>query len=273
MATFGCHNCGVNLKDWEDKPYETWPCASCALSKDYSQTFSTGFFDTGALEEVEYETGDGVPAFPCEHEFVTAGDFPLKEEELQSLETIQAATARQICSMFSNLLVRLLHMAKKNPVMFEVFIKKMQFPHMSYSEIGDTMDPRCSKQNVLYHLKNVVEEFPELETVIQTDTRYSAGRYALRTIADKRRRDNALEKTQKLLFREYHCVLGSADIKTLNFILRLPFLMRDEVFTFNSYLKDEEYLHGRETENQDRSGDVQVEGSENRPVAHRAAVC
>lgn len=74
--------------------------------------------------------------------------------------------------------MKMVKLAKFNPTMFEVIIKKMQYPYMSYSEIGDSMTPKCSKQNVLYHLKHAVEMFPEISSALLTDTRFSSGRYA-----------------------------------------------------------------------------------------------
>ena len=106
------------------------------------------------------------------------------------------------------------------------------------------MEPKCSKQNVLYHLKSVVEQFPELEAIIQTDTRYSGGRYALKTIADKRKQEIAEERIQKNIYgKDYH-LFRYPDMKELNAILHLPFNIRDEVFTFNPYVKDEEHVNG-----------------------------
>lgn len=240
MGVFGCHRCKVNLKDWEGKPYEEWPCASCALSKDYSRTFNTGYFDTGKSEDDETEGYD--PFIPEDHEFVVNDTVKLTEDEIHSLETIRDAVSKQIFAVFSGLMVKLLHMAKTNPVMFEVFIKKMQFPYMSYSEIGDTMEPKCSKQNVLYHLKCVVDQFPELLSIIQTDTRYSAGRYALKTVADRKRMQVAEERARKLIYGEDQVSYTKMDMNELNKILRLPFNMRDEVFTFNPYISDERHL-------------------------------
>jgi len=61
----------------------------------------------------------------------------------------------------------------------------MQYPHLSYYQIGAKMTPPCSKQNVLYHLSHAVKEFPDLHKAILTDTRFSGGRYAIKTEADK----------------------------------------------------------------------------------------
>ena len=61
MPTFGCHNCKADLKAFEDRPYEEWPCAKCALAKNYSHTFCTGYFDTADLDGIEDDgTVDGI---------------------------------------------------------------------------------------------------------------------------------------------------------------------------------------------------------------------
>ena len=252
MSTFGCHRCKVNLKDWEGRPYEEWPCASCTLAKDYSRTFNTGYFDSAKMEEELEDEHD--PFQQNEHEFVVSDTVKLNEDEIHSLETIQDAISHQIYAMFSGILVRLLHMAKTNPMMFEVFIKKMQFPYMSYSEIGNTMEPKCSKQNVLYHLKCVVDEFPELLSIIQTDTRYSGGRYALKTVADRKRKQLAEERAQKIIYGDKYAAFRYMDMDELNKILRLPFNMRDEVFTFNAYLDDEAHLADEEEAEEQDNG-------------------
>lgn len=248
MSTFGCHSCKIKIEDYLDKPWEERPCANCPMARNYTRTFNTGFFDTG--KDDDEETGEGKEEkyrFKREHEFITSGKYPLREEEIQTLETIKKAVEQQIYMMFSGLLVRLLHMAKTNPVMFEVLIKKMQFPTMSYSDIGSTMDPKCSKQNVLYHLKNAVEEFPELESVIQTDTRYTAGHYVLRTIAEKKRREEAMGRIRSNLYGQVRQTCKPMDIDQLNQILKAPFMVRDEVFLFNAYTADEDHIKNGKT--------------------------
>ena len=243
MGMKNCAKCGVNLNDYKDKPYEEWPCASCQLAKDYSRTFSTGYFDTADLDSIEDEHH-----YESEHEFVTQGDFPLTEEELASLETIKEAITSKVCMVFAGLLVRLLKIAKTNPIMFEVFIKKMQFPYMSYAEIGESMEPKCSKQNVLYHLKCIVDEFPELLAVIHTDTRYTAGTYALKTVADRKKMQVAVSKAREALYGKEASDYHETSIVELNKILRLPFNMREDVFNFNAYLHDENHLRDEEEE-------------------------
>lgn len=239
MSTFGCHSCGVNLKDYADKPYESWPCASCALAKNYYHTFSTGYFDTAKAEGIEDEKARLDDE--TDPDYVMLGSFPLQEHEVQTLRTIQKAVANQIYAMFSGILVKLLRLGKTNPLAFEVFIKKMQFPYMSYSEIGDTLTPKCTKQNVLYHLKAVVKDFPDLESIILTDTRYSNGHYALKTIADKRKQQIAEERVQKIIFNNKYGEYRFT-IEELNKVLHLPFNIPTEVFDFNAYLGDDFHL-------------------------------
>ena len=236
----------MNPADWKDKPYELWPCATCSMSKNYYHTFSTGYFDT-LSEDIEDEnvTFDS----PEDHPFVIGGSFPLRDDEIDSLETIRNAVEKQCCAMFSGIIVKLLEMAKKNPVMFEVLIKKLQFPYMSYSEIGDTMSPKCSKQNVLHHLKMAVSQFPELGQVIHTDTRYSGGHYALRTLADIKRREQAENAIQRNIYGKHYYQFRHLDMKELNRLLKLPFMVRDEVFSFNAYVKDEARDNGGQAEN------------------------
>jgi hypothetical protein len=242
MSTFGCHSCKVhqNLDQYKDKPWEELPCATCAMGKNYTRTWNTGFFDTGK-EDSEVDAVEGEFKFDNEHEFVTTGKFPLTEEETETLERIKKAVAQQVCKTFAGLLVRMLHMAKTNPVLFEVIIKKMQYPHMSYSALGATMVPKCSKQNVLYHLKSAINVFPELEAVIPTDTRYTSGHYALRTLAERRMAEEAEKRLRENLYGRH--AVKTMDIEELNSILHSPVLVRDEVFTFNAYLQDEEKLN------------------------------
>lgn len=237
MSTFGCHSCGVDLESLKGKPYESWPCATCALSKNYDKTFSTGFFDTGDMEEMIDPSAD-----PREHEFVSADSLKLSVDDIQSLETIKKAISNQIYATFADTIVRMLYMAKKHPVMFEVVLKKLRFPYMSYSDIGASMSPECSKQNVLYHLKHAVSEFPELLSVLLTDTRYSSGHYALRTVATKKKRAAAEKEIQRTLYGPACDRYSDEEVDRINAILKLPFMMEDDVFTFNAYIQDEAHV-------------------------------
>ena len=242
MSTFGCHSCGVKIEDLKDKPYEEWPCAHCSLSKDYSKTFNTGYFDTKVLEEVEDED-QAIKLEPEDSDFITVGEIPLRPEELRTLKTIKNAVMHHMCSLFTGAIMKLVRIASKKPAVFEVVVKKMQFPYMSYSEIGASMNPPCSKQNVLYYLKQAVTEIPQLADVLLVDTRYSSGYYALKTVADIKRQKEAEKEIQKNIFGKQAQDLAMS-IEEVNSILHLPFNFKDEIINFNAYIKDEDYLNG-----------------------------
>lgn len=233
---FGCHKCKEDLSQCKDKPYEEWPCAKCSLAHEYYHTFSTGFFDTGKAEKDEEANGTGyLDDIPDdEHRFIINDSTTLTESEIATLESIKRALSNQIYSTFAHTMVKIMQLGKSDPLLFEALIKKMLYPHMSYSEIGNTMEPKCSKQNVLYHLKRAVNLFPELESVLLVDTRYSGGHYALRTLANKRKQELVDQRIQQNLSCE------KINIDDLNKMLRLPFMIRDEVFTFNAFLQDED---------------------------------
>ena len=238
MPTFGCHNCKADLKAFEDRPYEEWPCAKCALAKNYSHTFCTGYFDTADLDGIEDESL--VKAEDAS--FVTMGDVTLTENELATLGTIKDAIAHQIMSSLSGIVLTLLKMSQTNPTMFEILIKKMQFPFMSYSDIGASLDPPCSKQNVLYHLKSAVRLYPEIEAALLIDSRYSGGRYALKTLAESRRREQVERRVRQNLYGDAWEAQQYGRVEEINDILRLPFVIDPRVLDFNAYVKDEEEL-------------------------------
>ena len=238
MPTFGCHNCKADLKAFEDRAYEEWPCAKCALAKHYSHTFCTGYSDTADLDGIEDESL--VKAEDAS--FVTMGDVTLTENELATLGTIKDAIAHQIMSSLSGIVLTLLKMSQTNPTMFEILIKKMQFPFMSYSDIGASLDPPCSKQNVLYHLKSAVRMYPEIEAALLIDSRYSGGRYALKTLAESRRREQVERRVRQNLYGDAWEAQQYGRVEEINDILRLPFVIDPRVLDFNAYVKDEEEL-------------------------------
>lgn len=238
MPTFGCHNCKADLKAFEDRPYEEWPCAKCSLAKNYAHTFCTGYFDTADLDAIVDESRVKAE----EASFVTMDGVSLNENELATLGTIKDAIAHQIMSSISGIVLALLRMSQTNPTMFEILIKKMQFPFMSYSEIGASLDPPCSKQNVLYHLKSAVRMYPEIEAALLIDSRYSGGRYALKTLAETRRQMQVERRVRQNLYGDAWEAQQYRRVEELNEILRLPFVISPRVLSFNAYVKDEEEL-------------------------------
>ena len=139
----------------------------------------------------------------------------------------------------SGVVIKLLKLGQTSPIMLELVIKKLQYPHMSYSELGASMATPFSKQNVLYHLKHAVEIIPELSSALLTDTRFSAGRYALKTIAQEYRQQYAEKRVQGILYGENDPAFTAHRLKELNTILQAPFLISKEAVDFNPYIKDE----------------------------------
>jgi hypothetical protein len=230
MSTTGCHNCNVDLSKFKDAPWEKVPCSSCVLSKDYDRSFSTGYFDTVA-DEAPSECES-----PCleEHDFVYKlnEDFKLTESDVKSLETIKSAVETQVMSVLGDVIVRMIKFAKKNPRMFEILIKKMQFPYMSYAAIGSTMNPKQCKQSVLYYLKRAVAEFPELESALLVDTRSSKGHYALKSVAAKSREKSANLRMRKLLYAQDPEDIEK-QVKEINGILKTELCIPDAVLDYN----------------------------------------
>lgn len=244
MSTFGCHNCKADLKAFEDKPYEEWPCAKCALAKEYSHSFNTGYFETPdeeALYDDNQYTAEDAP-------YVIDDQISLDDHEISTLRTIKEAITHQILSSLSGAILKLLKLASSNKLAFEVLVKKMQFPYMSYSDIGVSLDPPCSKQNVLYHLKNAVKAFPELESVLVIDSRYSGGRYALKTLSQKLKEQQATTRIRQNLYGDEAADMQARKIEELNAILHLPFMIDRKVLDFNAYADEEESLSDDRTE-------------------------
>lgn len=236
MSTFGCHSCGVDITKYAN--YMESPCATCKLAKEYTQTHRAAMFDScGNLEEMEAKESEYLASIDKNLENMEHLD-PLDARN-KSLGVIKEACENAVIVAMSGLILQLVWLAKKYPVLFEIVIKKMQYPYMSYAEIGATMNPPCSKQNILYHMKQAVAMYPELETVLPTDTRFSGGRYALRTIADISRRTLGIKRIQGILYGDANPAFKAMSIREINKIINAPFILDDEIFEFNPYVKDE----------------------------------
>jgi hypothetical protein len=81
---------------------------------------------------------------------------------------------------------------------------------------------------------------PELAHALLTDTRFSGGRYALKTLAQEARQAYAEKKVQGILYGENDPVFQAKRLKELNSILQAPFLLDKESLEFNAYIKYEE---------------------------------
>lgn len=128
-------------------------------------------------------------------------------------------------------------MAKQYPALFQVLVIKMQYPYMSYLDIGKHMVPPCSKQNVLYHLSHAVEEFPQLSKAILTDTRFSGGRYAIKRVADLANEQKCSNEVKKLLYSQTE-INKEKTIKELQELFKEPFKCQS-IDIYDAYAKEE----------------------------------
>lgn len=236
-----CGNCG-----WIPRPDVDWldsPCATCRLGNDSPTTKRPALFDTEKTCSPDGEEASYLAR--VDKALEAAGDDPppppkfdqLTPDMLQQLKRIME---EQIYSVLAGTIVKLLKLGKTSPVMLELVLKKMLYPYTSYSELGASMKEPFSKQNVLYHLKHAVDLMPELASVLLTDTRFSSGRYALQTVANRHRQDTAKQRIKGLLYGEDNPSIQMKSMRELNQILHAPFMLSDEALDFNPYIKDED---------------------------------
>lgn len=227
----GCHSCSVNLSDYER--YEDSPCASCFLSQEYSHTHNMGLFDNINTADVEDFKGS-TATLTTEQEELLAG----LDTELETFDAIKQACEAQMLITMSNVCLKIIKLMKRNPTTIGILLRKWQFPYMSYSDIGASMNPKCSKQNVLYHLKQAVQFFPELEHLILTDTRFSGGRYALRTVAAQNRANYINNKLRQALYGD-NPMLKINTMKQVSALLDAPCNIPDDIVDFDLYTQED----------------------------------
>lgn len=119
-----------------------------------------------------------------------------------AITMVMQACQKNFLITLSNIVLKLTDLARQYPVTYQILHMKMQYPSMSYHQIGRNLNPPCSKQNVLYHLSNAVKQFPDLCSSIITDTRFSGGRFAIRRAADLADKNKQLDKIRKILYVE-----------------------------------------------------------------------
>ena len=243
MAVWGCHSCGVDITKYPD--YMSSPCATCKLAVEYTNTKRAAMFDSAGGSDFDADEEENSALARVDKELENAGDDPISKQAAQypltldQLATLKKAIEDQLMIAISGVVIKLLKLGQISPIMLELVTKKLQYPHMSYSELGASMATPFSKQNVLYHLKHAVEIIPELASALLTDTRFSAGRYALKTIAQESRIQYAEKRIQGILYGENDPAFTAHRLKELNAILQAPFLVPKEAFDFNPYIKDE----------------------------------
>ena len=185
-----------DIQKYRGKPYQETPCASCFLTRETNKTNKhSQLYDTdGAIQQViDQNTKNPGQLFDLKQ---TIGN----QMTPQAVQLIMQACQQNFLIVLSNVVLKLTDLAKSYPALYQILHLKMQYPHMSYYEIGSKMTPPCSKQNVLYHLSHAVKQFPDLEKAILTDSRFSGGHHALRTEADKASKFKQIQKVRHLLY-------------------------------------------------------------------------
>ena len=175
-------------------PYQETPCASCFMTRETHRTNKVAqLYDTDGAQDIDQIAAEQ----PMPDEDIVPANVPKN-----IIMNIQKACQENLLVTLSNTILKLTQLSKTYPALFQILTIKMQYPYMSYYEIGQVMIPPCSKQNVLYHLSHAVQQFPELSNAILTDTRFSGGRYAIKTVADKVYQEKHTDKVKKLLYAE-----------------------------------------------------------------------
>lgn len=181
-----------DIQKYRDVPYQQTPCASCFMTHQTNKTNKhTKLYDTdGAIDQTPSKRPQPVQV----------QDILPEQVNPQTLRIIMQACQQNFLIVLSNIVLKLVNLSKSYPVLFQILTYKMQHSQLSYYDIGRKLDPPCSKQNVLYHLSHAVREFPDLQKAIFTDTRFSGGRYALRTVAQLAARTKQVQRVRRLLY-------------------------------------------------------------------------
>lgn len=215
MAISGCHSCQVDLQQYKDVPYQETPCAKCRLSRDSQHTFKRiSLFDTDATVDDLQDT----VAANQDQGFAIPGWVPQ-----QVVDQIRKACQNNMMVTLGNIILRMVRLSRQYPITAQILMIKMQHPNKSYYEIGELMQPRCSKQNVLYHLKHAVQLFPQLSSALLIDTRFSGcGKSAIQSVAKMRSNQRAVSKLQAAIYPNTQHN-QPASIQEINKIFNMPY--------------------------------------------------
>lgn len=219
--TFGCHSCNVDISQYSS--YEESPCSTCKLTKESYFAHPVEMFES--IETAE--DPEQLESIIRDEDEDPLADFVY---DLSVLEQMKKVCENQIFTVASGVVLKLLAMAKKRPLLVEVVIKKLQHPHMSYSEIGASLSKPCLKQNILHHLKQAVKLFPELKAALITDTRSNGGHYALQTVADKYKQDATQNRLRELIYGN-DANLKAMTIKEINEIFKSREAIQNSIIT------------------------------------------
>lgn len=207
-----------DIQKYKGKPYQETPCASCFLTRQTNKTNKhSQLFDTDGATQDVVDQNTKTPA----DSLIQQQSIP-SELTPDSIELIMQACQQNFLVVLSNVVLKLTDLAKTYPALYQILHLKMQYPHLSYYEIGARMSPPCSKQNVLYHLQHAVKQFPQLHKAILTDTRFSGGRYAIKTEAQKAKHNKAVQKVRHLLYEQTEANTEKA-LNELTQLFKKPF--------------------------------------------------
>lgn len=190
-----CATCTqFDIQKYRGKPYQQTPCSKCFMTRQTTKTNK---------HTMLYDTDGAIPQEMQPTEQPQDIQQRLAQELSQdTINMIMQACQQNFLVTLSNVVLKLTDIAKTYPVLYEILHLKMQHPEMSYYQIGRSLNPPCSKQNVLYHLSHAVEQFPDLQKAILTDTRFSGGRYAIKTTAQKALRTAQVQRVRKSLYTQ-----------------------------------------------------------------------
>lgn len=198
-----------DIQKYKDKPYQQTPCATCFMTKETTNTNKHSIlYDTdGAFQETITQQRQQELGLSQDHcsmqDFYGFSDQRTSQQLTQdAVKLIIEACQHNFLITLSNIVLKLTDLARTYPVTYQILHMKMQYPSMSYAEIGRNLNPPCSKQNVLYHLSSAVKQFPDLCSSIITDSRFSGGRYAIKNVASTVNRAKQVEKIRRLLYEE-----------------------------------------------------------------------
>lgn len=202
-----------DLNKYKDKPYQQTPCSKCSLVKDTHRINKhIQLYDTdGAIDQIQ-----------CAVQQIQQDQFVPQNTPLSVINAITKACQHNLLVTLSNTVLKLCLLSKDYPALFQVLTIKMQHPQMSYYQIGQSMVPPCSKQNVLYHLQHAVRQFPQLAKAIITDTRFSGGKNAIKKVLDKVSQIKQIQRIQHLLYKQSQ-INTSKSISQLQQIFKKPY--------------------------------------------------
>lgn len=216
MATMGCHSCKVDLQQYKDVPYDQTPCATCALSRDSQKTFKRiSLFDSDINVD---DLQDNIAAQSNQQAFTVPPWIPQR-----ILDEIRKACQTNMMVTMSNIILKVLKLAKTAPRTVEILLMKMQHPEMSYYQIARAVSYPCSKQNVLHHLKHAVQVFPQLSSALLIDTRFAPGKGStIHSIAKMKRNTVAVDKLKDGMYAD-QAFNKPASIEQINQIFNMPY--------------------------------------------------